>query len=92
MTTTIPVLPPPVNQDVNAQLGGSVQTIKDNIEAAAKLMSEIREEAGKGSQANQGVLLEKYEKLRALQANNTTLREAWDLLAQMRTSSQTKNA
>ena len=91
MTTPIPLAPVPVTQNVNAQLSAAVQNIKDNTGAAATLMSEIRTEASKGSEADQSVLLEKYEKLQAIKANNTTLREAWDLLSQMRTSSQTKN-
>lgn len=54
-------------------------------------MAEIREQASKGAEADQSKLLQLYEKLQAIKANNTTLREAWDILSQIRTSSQTKN-
>jgi hypothetical protein len=88
-SATTPSLP--VTQNVNAEISAATVTISDNTKEAAGIMAEIREEAKKGASADQSKLLQLYEKLQAIKANNTTLREAWDILAQIRTSSQTKN-
>jgi hypothetical protein len=91
MTTSISAAPP-VTENINAQASAAAVNISNNAKEAAKIMSDIRTEASKGHEADQSQLLQLYEKLQAIKANNTTLREAWDLLAQIRTSSQTKNA
>jgi hypothetical protein len=90
-STTTTVVPLPINQNINAQASAAAVNISDNTKAAASIMAEIREQASKGAEADQSKLLQLYEKLQAIKANNTTLREAWDILSQIRTSSQTKN-